>query len=391
MTKKLNVIIYRNLLLPPAEPYVRNQAEALQQFVSYYVGSRFVQGLTLPAERTLVVNQGGLPGKMSEIFYMFFGLAPAFFEEIRKLNPVLIHAHFGPDGVSALPLAWALQIPLVVTFHGFDATVKDEYSWRSRYNIHRLYLLRRKALRREACLFIAVSKFIKERLLQQGFPPDKIVVHYIGVDTEFFQPAPAEAHGSIVLFVGRLVEKKGCEYLIQAMSKVEAAKPEVELILIGDGPLRSSLEQLAHKKLQRYRFLGMLPPDAVRTWMSRARVFSVPSVTAKSGNSEGFGIVFAEAQAMGLPVVSFATGGVPEAVAHGETGFLVPERDWEGLAKYILLLLEDDMLWHRFREAGQSRVRTLFNLQKQTSALEDLYKQVLSNRGNSSTTRSVER
>lgn len=377
MTEKPSVIIYRNRLLSPTETYVRNQAEALQQFVPYYAGLGSVQGLTMPAERTLLINQGGLLGKTSEISYLPFRLAPTFFlQELRKLNPVLIHAHFGPDGVSALPLARALQIPLVVTFHGFDATTKDKHVWRSFYN-HRVYLLRRKVLKREAYLFIAVSNFIKESLLQQGFTPNNIVVHYIGVDTEIFQPAPSEVHEPIVLFVGRLVEKKGCEYLIQAMSKVQAAKPDVELIVIGDGPLRSSLEQLAREKLRRYRFLGVLPSDSVQTWMNRARVFSVPSITAKSGNSEGFGIVFAEAQAMGLPVVSFASGGVPEAVAHGETGFLVPERDWEGLAKSILLLLEDDTLWHRFREAGQRRVRTLFNLQKQTKALEDIYKQVL--------------
>lgn len=382
MPREPTVIIYRDHLLPPSETFVRSQAEALQHFTPYYAGSRLEQGLVLPKERTLVVNRGGLLGKVSEATYKIWGLAPAFTQQVKKLDPVLIHAHFGPDAARVLPLARNLQVPLLVTFHGYDATVKDEYARRSFYS-HRAYLTRRGMLQRQARLFITVSEFIKRKLLEQGFPPDKLVVHYIGVDTKLFKPDPAVTREPVVLFLGRLVEKKGCEYLIQAMSRVQAVRPEVELVVIGDGPLRSSLEQLAEEILPRYRFLGVQPPDRVRTWLNRARVFSVPSVTADSGDAEAFGIVFAEAQAMGLPVVSFSSGGVPEAVKHDETGLLVAERNWEGLAKYILLLFEQDTLWHRFSEAGQRRVRTMFNAQHQTGLLEEIYQQVLSEKGKS--------
>ena len=119
----------------------------------------------------------------------------------------------------------------------------------------------------------------------------------------------------------------------------------------------------------------MQPPDLVLTWMNKAKVFSVPSITAKSGDSEGFGMVFAEAQAMGLPVASFASGGIPEAVADGETGLLTHERDSEGLAACILRLLEDQELWQRLSQNGQERVRTIFNLHAQTRVLESLYQE----------------
>ena len=370
------IFIYKDDLLPPSQTFVRNQAEALQGFIPYYVGSRLVQGLQLPKERTLVLNRGGLLGKAREVPYKLWGLAPAFVEHLRKLNPLLIHAHFGPDGLRALPLAQNLRIPLLITFHGYDATVKDEYAQRSLYG-HRVYLHRRKVLKSKACLFIAVSEFIKGKLLEQGFPADKLVVHYIGVDTETFSPEPAVPREPIVLFVGRLVEKKGCEYLIRAMSRVQEKRSDVELVVIGDGPLRSTLEQLAKESLRRYQFLGVQSPDCVRTWLSRAQVFSVPSVTADSGDAEGFGIVFVEAQAMGLPVISFANGGIPEAVTHGETGFLAAERDWKVLAEYILHLLEDEILWQRFSQKGQERVRTMFNLRSQTRALEEIYDAVL--------------
>lgn len=365
------VLIYRNLLLQPSETFVRSQTEALQHFLPYYVGLRLVQGLLLPEDRTLVVNRGGWFGRMKEISTKLRGFAPTFVQQVKNLQPVLIHAHFGQDGAMALPLVRNLQVPLLVTFHGFDITTIDQYAERSA--TQRLYFRRREALKREAKLFIAVSEFIKKKLLEQGFPPDKVVVHYIGVDTQLFQPDPAVQREPVVLFVGRLTEKKGCEYLIRAMRTVQAIMPEVELVVIGDGRLRGSLERLAETSLNRYRFLGVQSPEMVRFWMQQAKIFCVPSITAKSGDSEGFGLVFAEAQAMGLPVVSFSSGGIPEAIAHGETGFLAAERDSEKLAAYILRLLKEPELWQKFSRQGQERVRTLFNLHDQTRALERLY------------------
>jgi colanic acid/amylovoran biosynthesis glycosyltransferase len=370
------IAVYRDRLLPSSETFVLAQGESLRRFVPYYLGSRKVQGLPLPERRTLVVNGGGPVGKLGEAGHQLLGWAPAFARRVRKLDPVLVHAHFGPDGARALSLVRTLRVPLVVTFHGYDATIKDEYARRSFYS-HRVYIRRRETLKQEAKLFIAVSRFIRERLLEQGFPPEKVVVHHIGVDTEVFRPDPAVTREPVVLFVGRLVEKKGCEYLIKAMEQVQAARPEVELVVIGDGPLRSDLERLAQRTLRRYRFLGTQTPADVRAWMSRAMIFSVPSITAESGDSEAFGLVFAEAQAMGLPVVSFASGGVPEAVAHSETGFLVAERDWKGLAENIMLLLKSNTLCQKFGTAGRRRVRSLFDLRTQSDALETIYARVL--------------
>lgn len=111
--------------------------------------------------------------------------------------------------------------------------------------------------------------------------------------------------------------------------------------------------------------------------MNKAKVFYVPSITANTGASEVFGMVFAKAQAMGLPVVSFKTGGIPEAVSQGTTGFLAPERDSDGIAEYILCLMKNEELWQQFSRNGQKRVPEEFNLAYQTSLLEDVYDRVL--------------
>jgi len=301
---------------------------------------------------------------------------------LRKLQPALLHAHFGFSGLRALPLARRLAIPLVVTFQGCDATLHDEFFRTNRFYAGRVYLRRRGVLNEQAALLIAVSNFIRDEMIRQGFSADKIVVHYVGVDTELFCPNPSVKRENFVLFTGRLDEKKGCEYLIRAMAKVQTTSPNLELVLIGDGPLRKGLEQLAAENLRSYRFLGFQPPDVVRQWMNRARVFGAPSIRAQSGDAEGYPNAFAEAQSMGLPVVSFNSDGVREAVVHCKTGFLAPERNVEGLSHYLQVLCADESLAARMGETARAHVRAHFNLRTQTRKLEGLYQQVLSRRAN---------
>jgi colanic acid/amylovoran biosynthesis glycosyltransferase len=367
--------VYCDLLLGASMTFVRAQAEALTQFVPYYVGTRSVSrgGLHLPKERTLVINRSGSSlGKVLEVPFKVFGYDPTFFRRARRIDPVLVHAHFGDSAVVALPLVERLGAPLIVTFHGADATVRQEHAGKSHFTF-RLYWRKREVLKRRTALFIAVSEFIRDKLLESGYPQEKIWVHYIGIDTKFFRAERSLPRRPVVLFVARLEEKKGCEYAIRAMELVQQTNPEWELAVIGDGTLRADLHRLARERLHSVRFLGMQPQSVVREWMNQASLFCVPSIVAKDGDAEGFGLVFAEAQAMGLPVVSFAAGGVPEAVAHSETGFLAPERDWEALAKYIKLLIDRPDLWLRMSEAGRRRIERHFDLRSQTRKLESVY------------------
>jgi glycosyltransferase involved in cell wall biosynthesis len=375
------VAIFAEPLLSPSMTFVRAQASALTRFAPLYVSpQRASPSLELPSDRTVVLCDNPRASQfwnwLQQVPFKVFGYDPRFFQRVAAHHPVLLHAHFGPAGLTALPLARWLKIPLIVTIHGYDATVADVDLARSHYRA-RAYLRKRHVLQKEAALFIAVSEFLRKQLIARTFPEDRILVHYTGVDTNFFQPAPSVLRGPVVLFVGRLTEKKGCAYLLRAMQEVEQAVPAAELVVIGDGPLRHELEELAKTILHKYCFLGWLPTETVREWMNRARVFCVPSVRAPSGDGEGFGMVFAEAQAMGLPVASFSSGGVPEAVLHGKTGLLAAEGDWRALARNILALLENGNLWREMSEAGQKRVREFFDLTKQTAKLEGTYGSVL--------------
>jgi glycosyltransferase involved in cell wall biosynthesis len=111
----------------------------------------------------------------------------------------------------------------------------------------------------------------------------------------------------------------------------------------------------------------------VRSWLEKARVFCAPSVTTEDGQSEAFGVVFLEAQAMGVPVVSFRHGGIPETMREGVTGLLAEEKDVPGLAEQILRYLSDDKFWDESREEGMQWVRNNFDNSVQTAKLEEIY------------------
>jgi len=373
------LLVYAEPLLARSMTFIRTQAEALTCFSPYYISPHYLHdGLPLPQERVVVMRSAeNRFSQLLEVPFKTTGFAPLFVRRLRKLRPALLHAHFGPAGLRALPLARALGIPLVVTFQGYDATVYDEFARASKHYAHRAYVRRRKVLERGATLLIAVSNFIRGEMIRQGFGGDKILVHYVGVDTESFCPNPSVRREPIVLFAGRLAEKKGCQYLIRAMARVQSQSPHTELVVIGDGHLRPELERLAAQSLRRYRFLGFQPPELVKNWMNRARVFGAPSVRTRTGDAEGYPNAFAEAQAMGLPVVSFASDGVMEAVAHGETGFLAPERDIEVLAYHLHKLSADEKLCAQMGAAARTRMFTQFNLRVQTRKLEAIYREVI--------------
>jgi colanic acid/amylovoran biosynthesis glycosyltransferase len=369
------VLIFRSELLPMSETFIREQAEALRRFQPIYAGLTLnSSGLPASSRSILLTNARGVFAQMSKFLYQLSGFAPVFKSKIRFAAPDLIHAHFALDGVAALPLARYLRVPLIVSLHGYDVTIHDSSLLKTIYG--RFYLLRRRQLWDQADMFLCVSEFIRSKALEAGFPKDKLRVHYTGVNCDTFRLS-TQARQPAVLFVGRLVPKKGCAHLIEAMARVNRINPDVRLIVIGDGPLQNDLRRLAAEFQLPVDFLGAQPVAEVRKWMSRVSVFCVPSLEAKDGDSEGFGMVFAEAQAMGTPVVSFRHGGLPEAVEENVTGLLVQERDSEALANAIARLLDDSELWSRFSAAGAARVRDSFSLKIQTALLEDIYESVL--------------
>ncbi len=292
----------------------------------------------------------------------------------------LLHAHFGLDGIEAAPIARALRIPLIITLHGFDINIHPHWwhagkgGWLMRRYPERLLRL----AHRENVHFIAVSEAIKQRAIAWGIPEAKLTVKYIGVDRSKFGPGsvPVSKRARRVLFVGRLVEKKGCEYLMRAMQIVGRAVADAELTVVGDGPLRAALESLATALGVKATFKGFRSSTEVRQELDAARVFCLPSITAENGDAEGLAIVLLEAQASGVPVITSRFTGTHEGVAHGQTGFAFPERDVDDLAAKLTQVLLDNELADAMSAAGPAFVAEKFDIGTCTRDLELLYDSV---------------
>jgi colanic acid/amylovoran biosynthesis glycosyltransferase len=360
------VLVFKETLLQPSETFILAQMRALTNHVPILAGlERAHPSLPLEQEPLLLSDRGRSISDARAKLYRRSGIAPFFHHKAKRLLPQLVHAHFASGGRTALPLARVLGVPLVVTLHGSDVTVRGRQP--------DLY----KRLGKDASLFICVSEFIRNRALEAGFPSHKLIIHYIGIDRELFSPSAPPGTSQGVLFVGRLVEKKGCEYLVRAMQLVQRAHPQCELTVIGDGPQRLSLETLARDLSIRCQFRGTQPAEVIREALVKARIFCVPSLTASNGDSEGLGMVFAEAQAMGVPVVSTMHGGIPEVVVHGLTGLLTPERDFQAIADALCVLLVDDDLWQQFHHAASKHIEQRFDLKAQTALLEEIYTETI--------------
>lgn len=356
------VLVFKETLLPPSETFILAQMGALRRYRATLVGlERCVPSLPLPPDPLLLTDASGSLARYRAKVYRRLPIAPRFHARARRKRPALVHAHFGSGGTSAMPLARALGVPLVVTLHGADVTVR--HGREDRY----------RKLAREATLFLCVSGFIRDQALACGLPAEKLRVHPIGLDRSQFPPVTSPTTDDRIVFVGRLVEKKGCADLLRAMQSVQRVRPHAELVALGDGPLRSVLEALAAELQIRCHFLGAQSPAVVRQTLQTARIFCGPSVQAPDGDSEGLGIVFAEAASMGIPVVSTRHGGIPEIVADGRTGLLVPEHDPTALADALIRLLSNSVLWNACHRSGPAHIESRFDLATQTAELEEIY------------------
>jgi len=371
------VAIIRHNLFKISEPFITAQALQLKRYKPIFLG-RYRQGDIPPGAEALAISDSG-PAWPLRAAAQMLGRSPApFLSLLGGRRPALLHAHFGIEGAQALPLARRLGVPLITTFHGFDATLSTAALLSSPAWAY--YPLFRRQLAAQGAMFLCASGFIRGRLLAMGFPEARTRTHYIGVDCRRITPRDAAEGPKIILHVARLVEVKGTLHLLRAFARLGG---EAELVIIGDGPLRKALnaEAAALGVKARVRFLGALPHAEVLAWMHKAAMLVLPSVRTGTGRIEGLGMVTLEAAATGVPVVGSDIGGIPEAVIDGETGFLVPERDHEGLASRIEGLLADPSLRLRMGGAARRLVEQKFNLVTQTRVLETLYDEALAEAG----------
>lgn len=362
--------IYRRVFPLVSETFITEQAHNMMRYQPTVIANTILHKIPF---QNVALNQNDFL-KFRQIAFLLSRFPELFdLDTLNKLS--LIHAHFGTDGVYSMTLAEKLKVPLIVTFHGYDITIFRTRVWKTGKLLYYQLLWHEEELKRKATAFIAVSNFIRNQLLEKGYPEEKIIQHYIGVDTAKFSPSEREANTRYILCVGRHTGKKGIDILLRAFARIANKYPDVTLIQVGTGATSAELHALA-KVLgisSRVNFLGALPHEKVINLMRDAEIFALPSQTAKNGDSEALGIVFNEASACGVPIVSTQHGGISEAVLDGETGFLVPERDDVALAEKLDILLSDRLLAKKMGQRGREFVCENFDIRKQTAKLEAIY------------------
>jgi len=360
------ILVYRHRLAPASEVgFLKRFYVAFERLAPLWLGYHVEQGAAALTARPLRLGRAGPLGTLDRALFRYFAVTPAA-PDLQALRPRLVHAHFGPGGAYALPLARGLGIPLVVTFLGGDATKDTHYRRRL---VPRIYQRRLAALQREAALFVCVSEFIRERLLARGFPADKLAVVHQGIDIPPAAPAEPQAEDPYILFVGRFVEKKGVADLIEAMRVLAAQGRTARLMLVGDGPLATDLRRRA-RGLAHVEFAGWQPADEVRRWMRGAVAICVPSVTARSGDAEGLPNVVIEAMAEGVPVVATRHAGIAEAIDDGRSGLLVAERDPPALAAALGEVIACGDLRRKLAAAARAAAIERFEAVQQSRRLE---------------------
>jgi glycosyltransferase involved in cell wall biosynthesis len=364
------VAVYRRALLPRSETFIRNQAMALRRYAPVFVGERREDGLELPRRDVVLAKPGGPRLRAIRRRLPRYDPSARLARICRARGVRLVHAHFGPDGLDALELARAIGVPLVVTFHGFDATMTDEALLASGGRMAEL-VERRAELFDEAALLLAVSRFIADELRRNGAPEAKLRVHHNAV--ALGPDPPQDERAPVVLFVGRDVEKKGLGDLVEAMAEVRRSVPSAQLLVIGDGPLRAEHERRADELGIGATFLGWLAPEQVQRQLSNTRALCVPSRRAANGDAEGLPMTVLEAGAQGVPVVATRHSGIPEAIVEHESGLLADEGDVAAIARQLVSLLSDHDLWRRLSTGARKRIARDFDPGRQAAELERLY------------------
>ncbi|MEM3638092.1 MAG: glycosyltransferase family 4 protein [Conexivisphaerales archaeon] len=216
---------------------------------------------------------------------------------------------------------------------------------------------------------IGVNSRFTSRLLP-SISSQNIFVLYPGVYADSIEYKKVNGGKKTILFVGRLIERKGVDILLRAFSQIVKEFPDLKLVIVGDGPEYFKLKQLCQelKIIEKVEFTGELRGKELTKRYAEASIFVLPSRKIPD-DIEGFGTVFLEAAAFAVPSISTFTGGIPEAIINGVTGLLVPSDDSENLAKAMMTLLRNDVLRIRMGEEARNRVLNNFLWRHSASVL----------------------
>jgi len=286
-----------------------------------------------------------------------------------------------PDGMSGWLLKKVLGWPYIVYTYAKEIT--------ETFSMERLHQYRRRALL-EAERVVTISQYTRQELMRLGVEPDRIIIVPPGVDADRFQPDQEAGQRirtlyglegkPILLTVARLIPRKGCDQVIEALPFILQQAPEATYVIVGEGPDEERLRELVQSVGvgNCVVFTGSVPDKDLPAWYNAADVVVMPN-REEGSDVEGFGIVFLEANGCGKPVIGGRSGGAVDAIVNGETGYLVDPYDSQAIAEAVVRLLTDPALAHRIGAQGREWAQE-FSWKRAARQVQTLTAEVVSDR-----------
>ena len=381
MRVKKNILIVSPTKIGLTETFIRAHIDQLFGNVFYLYGwdlnFKTQSGISLselykPKSSVLTKLKSLLPhyiyfrlAQKSKKNYTKEALISRYIQE-HQIDVVL--AEYGTAGSFITPICKSLNLPLLVHFHGFDASRKDILNtFKKGYQLMFSY----------ATKIIVVSNAMKQALVGQGCPEKKLVLNTCGPHPDYLNIKP-NLESNYIISVGRHTYKKAPYLTILAFQEVLKKHPYLKLKMIGDGELFDVSKNLV-KSLgleNNIILLGALERQEIIKHLQSAFLFVQHSIIATNGDSEGTPVGIIEAMAAGLPLVSTRHAGIPDVVIENETGFLVDEGNIDVMAEQILTLLDNRDLAGSFGKKGNERILSEFTLQKHIATIDRLIEEI---------------
>jgi glycosyltransferase involved in cell wall biosynthesis len=347
-----------------SETFIQAHKKRLKGNVRYYYGS--YSNLQLENEGPILSGMRRYVAKGVEKIKNVprYAEAKALINSWKKNKIDVILAEYGTTAAIYLDAIQASGIPLVIHFHGYDATAyKTIEEFNKEYERMFAY----------ASSVIVVSKVMYGKVLELGCPEHKLVKNTYGPNDLFFELKPKFSKPQFIA-IGRFTDKKAPYYTILAFKKVLKLFPEAKLIMAGDGHLLNSCENLVgyFGMANSVEFVGVITPTEFCAYLEESLAFVQHSITAKSGDMEGTPLAVLESSAAGLPIISTFHAGIPDVIIHKETGLLVKEHDVEKMTAHMVKILSDKSYAKQMGAKGRENISKNFSMKKHIDKIDEI-------------------
>lgn len=362
---KLNIAIFTPSKNPYSETFIQAHKNYLKGTIFYYYGS----GSTMKLDGHNDLVTSSFKRKSLKLVKLILNKSQKHLNKKRietsliENNIDVLLVEYANHARNLLPFIKDTKIPMVIHFHGLDAS---KYQLISRPNIY-------KDVFNYAKNVIVVSKVMEQMVLDLGCPKEKLVYNVYGPQPEFEKVTPTFLKKQFIA-IGRFTDKKAPYYTILAFKEVLKKHPDAKLLIAGDGELFNMSKNLIrfYNLENSIKLLGVIKPEEYRKLLAESRAFVQHSIRAEDGDMEGTPLAILEASASGLPVISTIHAGIPDVIINGRTGLLSDEHNVKEMSKNMITLLEDKSLAMKMGLAGKTNILENFSINRHISVLQEI-------------------